>query len=415
MSVGARDREYALQPVPLAARLPLIAVILLWASLTLDPSAPYLAMEWGMKFSFLTLLIATLTANIVLSIFSSLSAYIASKEGLTYALAARNVFGDRGVVVPALWAGVVSVGWLAFSIGVVVDAIIAYTGLPSITYYILVIIFTLLFSTTAYLGVKHIVKLAWIGVPLLIILIIAGATLSLTIHGPLEIGGFDLASYAFLTSLILGTFVNGSITLSFDYQRFAKTPRDAIVTAFTNFLFFWSFIILLGAIPAAVLHKDLITSYIYLGLAPLGVIALFLLAWTSADNQLYSASLSWTLAVNKFGKNIDRKKIVLTAAILTIVLALIKLHTFAVQWLVLMTTIALPVGVILWSDYYIIRRLTRDDWGLGRTINWKAFLTWFIGSLLIYYLNYILQLWYGLLLCFLAIAVLYIVLARIKP
>ncbi len=56
-------------------------------------------------------------------------------------------------------------------------------GLPGVLYYIIVIVFTLLFMTTAYLGVKHIVKLASIGVPLLIILIIAGMALSVQTKG----------------------------------------------------------------------------------------------------------------------------------------------------------------------------------------------------------------------------------------
>jgi hypothetical protein len=47
MSTGSMessiDKEYALQPVPLTARLSLIATVTLWAGLTLDPSAPYLA------------------------------------------------------------------------------------------------------------------------------------------------------------------------------------------------------------------------------------------------------------------------------------------------------------------------------------------------------------------------------------
>jgi len=48
----------------------------------------------------------------------------------------------------------------------------------------------------------------------------------------------------------LGIFVNGSIVLSFDYQRFCRKPGDAIATAFANFLGFWSFIIIVSAIPA---------------------------------------------------------------------------------------------------------------------------------------------------------------------
>ncbi len=390
----------------------LIATVLLWASLTLDPSAPYLAMWWGSAFPFSVLLAATLTANVMLSIFSSLSGYIASKEGLTYALATEKVFGLRGSAIPALWAGFVCVGWLGFSIGVVADAIVGMVGLPKPTYYVLTTLFTILFMVTAYLGVKHIVKLASVGVPLLVILIIAGVALSTSKRGLPSMTEFDFGSFPILVSLILGTFVNGSIVLSFDYQRFCRKPSDAVITAFTNFLFFWSFIIILSAIPAATLRKDLISTYVALGLAPLAVITLFILGWTSADNQLYSSSLSWTLAAKALGVTTDRRRVVIVATAITIALTYIKLHTFAVFWLSLMTTVALPAGIILWTDYLVTNKVLKMRWrDVKRGVNWGAFASWLAGSASIYYLNYVVKAWYGLLVGFLITFITYYVLS----
>ncbi|MEM4033060.1 MAG: hypothetical protein QXV53_07160, partial [Zestosphaera sp.] len=138
------DKEYVFTSVPLAARLSLVATVMLWASLTLDPSAPYLASWWGASFSFTTFIVGVLLANFVLGIFSSLSGYMASREGLTYALTAERVYGSAGVIVPSLWAGIVSVGWLAFSIGVVAEGLIYISGLPDLTYYVLAVLMTLL-------------------------------------------------------------------------------------------------------------------------------------------------------------------------------------------------------------------------------------------------------------------------------
>lgn len=399
LSSGVADREFALSPVPVVARFSLVGTVMLWASLTLDPSAPYLASWWSSSFSFITFVAGALAANLVLSIFSSLSGYIASREGLTYALAAEKVFGSAGVVIPSLWAGVVCVGWLAFSIGVVAEGIVYVLGVAQSMYYALVVVMTALFSVTAYLGVKHMVKLAYAGVPLLIVLISGGAVLSVSKWGYPSLGVLDLNVLPVMFGLVLGTFVNGSIVLSFDYQRFCKNPLDSIVTAFVNFLGFWSFIIILSGIPAAVVGKDLYGAYEILGLAPLALVTLFLLAWTSADNQLYSASLSWTLSMKSLGRVVERRKIVITAAALTAVLALIKLHTFAVQWLSLLTSISLPAGIVLWTDYYTKpgKRTSKDT----RNWNLHAFISWFLGSLTIYYLNVVMSLWYGLLIGFL--------------
>ncbi|MEM4471908.1 MAG: hypothetical protein QXN61_06945, partial [Zestosphaera sp.] len=374
LSSGKVDKEYVFTSVPLAARLSLVATVMLWASLTLDPSAPYLASWWGASFSFTTFIVGVLLANFVLGIFSSLSGYMASREGLTYALTAERVYGSAGVIVPSLWAGIVSVGWLAFSIGVVAEGLIYISGLPDLTYYVLAVLMTLLFSITAYLGVKHMVKLAYVGVPLLVVLIVSGVILSTTKWGAPNMGVFDLTTLPTVFGLVLGTFVNGSIVLSFDYQRFCKRPLDSIFTAFINFLGFWSFIILLSGIPAAVTGMDLYSAYGKLGLSLLAVVTLFLLAWTSADNQLYSASLSWSLSVKSLGRTTDRGKVLLVATALTSILAVIKLHTFALQWLSLLTSISLPAGIVLWTEYYVKSRMKLSEGFKGWNVS--AFISW---------------------------------------
>lgn len=405
---GKVDKEYVFTSVPLAARLSLVATVMLWASLTLDPSAPYLASWWGASFPFTTFIVGVLLANFVLSIFSSLSGYMASREGLTYALTAERVYGSAGVIVPSLWAGIVSVGWLAFSIGVVAEGLIYISGLPDLTYYVLAVLMTLLFSITAYLGVKHMVKLAYVGVPLLVVLIVSGVILSTTKWGVPNMGVFDLTALPAVFGLVLGTFVNGSIVLSFDYQRFCKRPLDSVFTAFINFLGFWSFIILLSGVPAAVTGMDLYSAYGKLGLSLLAVITLFLLAWTSADNQLYSASLSWSLSVKSLGRTTDRGKVLLVATALTSILAVIKLHTFALQWLSLLTSISLPAGIVLWTEYYVKSRMKLSEGFKGWNV--YAFISWALGSLVIYYLYVMEGLWYGLLAGFLTTFLVYVVL-----
>ena len=406
-----KDREYALSPVPITARLPLIATVMLWAGLTLDPSAPYLASWWGSIYQFATLILGTVIATVVLSIFSSLSAYIASKEGLTYALTAEKVYGSQGVAIPSLWAGIVCIGWLAFSIGVVAEGIIYLLKLPSNLYYVVVILLTLIFSSTAYLGVKHIVKLSYIGVPLLVILIISGISLAVSRWGSPNLGYLEITSLPTVFGLVLGTFVNGSIVLSFDYQRFCKTSRDAIITAFVNFLGFWSFIIILSAIPAVLAGMNLYDTYTALGLLPLAVLTLFLLAWTSADNQLYSASLSWTLSMKVFGKMVYRERIVVVGTVLTIILVIIRLHTFALQWLSILTAVSLPAGIVIWTQYYITSKLrprkTLYKW------NVIAFISWILGSIIIYYLYISKNLWYGIPIGFLTTFLSYLILSNL--
>ncbi len=375
------DRDYTLLPVPMAARLSAIATILIWSSLTLDPSAPYLAMWWASLYSLSTLIVAVLIANFILSIFSTLSGYIATKTGLTYALSTGVVYGEKGAIVPSMWSGFVAVGWLAFSIGVVVDTLISTLNLPQNSYYFLVPLLLALYTITAFKGITCILRLAKIGVPMLALLIALSIVLAIRSYGMPNLGVVNMSQLPLVIMLVIGTFVNGSIVLSFDYQRFCRTPTDSVITAFTNFLGFWSFIIILTAIPAALVGKDLISTLNALGLGVLASVTLFLLAWTSTDNQLYSASLSWTYGLSRLGMTVSRQKVVIIASAITVVLALLRIHDYALQWLSLLTVVSLPAGIVLWTDYYIVRR---GVWTGTSTLRVRPFISWALGSLAIY-------------------------------
>jgi len=75
------DLEYTTSSLSQSARLPTLAVLLLWSGLMFDPSSPYLAMQWASTFSFSSFVVGVLLANAVLMVFSILSGYIASREG----------------------------------------------------------------------------------------------------------------------------------------------------------------------------------------------------------------------------------------------------------------------------------------------------------------------------------------------
>ncbi|MEO3993683.1 MAG: hypothetical protein QN229_05230 [Desulfurococcaceae archaeon TW002] len=155
---------------------------------------------------------------------------------------------------------------------------------------------------------------------------------------------------------------------------------------------------------------ELYSAYGALGLSILALITLFILAWTSADNQLYSASLSWTLGLKSLGRITERRRVLIAATILTIILALIKLHTFAIQWLSLLTSISLPAGIVLWTEYYIKSRMKLGEGIKGWNI--RAFISWVLGSIVIYYLYVTEGLWYGLLAGFLTTLIIYTILRK---
>jgi len=64
-------------------------------------------------------------------------------------------------------------------------------------------------------------------------------------------------------------------------------------------------------------------------------------------------SLLRTLKLKTLGKVVDRRKALRTTVAVTTVLAFIKLHIFATASLTLLTAIYLPIGIVLWTDYFL--------------------------------------------------------------
>jgi cytosine permease len=368
-------------------------------------------MQWASTFSFSSFVVGVLLANAVLTVFSILSGYIASREGLTFALASEKVFGFRGALIPSMWSGAVSLGWLAFSLGVVADGIVYMLSLPKWLYYVVAPVLLALFSIAAYLGSRYMAVAAKVVTPALAVLTIVAAPLSIARWGYPNTGALDLRELPAVFSLALGSFVNGAITLSFDFERFCYKPRDVVVVATATFVLLRSLAIIAPGVAAASSGMDLYSTYNALGLLPLTIAVLLLSVWVSANNQLYSTSLSWTLAARSLGIGVDRRRVFIFAEILALLMAEARLHTYALQWLSTLTTVSLPAGVVIWTHYYVTHRGSLSSW--RGAWNTKGFIAWVAGSATIAYLYLVNGMWVGIPTGFAVAMAIYIALTRI--
>ncbi|MEM4594167.1 MAG: hypothetical protein QXU80_03970, partial [Zestosphaera sp.] len=65
-------------------------------------------------------------------------------------------------------------------------------------------------------------------------------------------------------------------------------------------------------------------------------------------------------------------------------------------------------GIVLWTEYYVKSRMKLSEGFKGWNVS--AFISWVLGSLVIYYLYVMEGLWYGLLVGFLTTFLVYVVL-----
>ena len=144
---------------------------------------------------------------------------------------------------------------------------------------------------------------------------------------------------------------------------------------------------------------------------PLAIAVLLLSVWVSANNQLYSTSLSWTLAARSLGIGVDRRRVFIFAEILALAMAEARLHTYALQWLSTLTTVSLPAGVVIWTHYYITHRSSLSSW--RGAWNVRGFMAWVAGSTIIAYLYLVNGMWVGIPAGFAVAMATYIALTRV--
>jgi hypothetical protein len=75
-----------------------------------------------------------------------------------------------------------------------------------------------------------------------------------------------------------------------------------------------------------------------------------------------------------------------------------------------LTSISLPAGIVIWTEYYAKSRMKLAE--ATKIWNIQAFTAWALGSLVIYYLYAIRGLWYGLLIGFFTTFLVYLVIPR---
>ena len=96
-------------------------------------------------------------------------------------------------------------------------------------------------------------------------------------------------------SLVIGIFIVGTV-LSPDIARWARTPKHAVTAAFIGFFVGNSFMTVIAIFLSRLMDTDDLTNiFIMLGLGLPAIIVLTLAQWTTNTNNLYSASLGFSV------------------------------------------------------------------------------------------------------------------------
>ena len=380
----SKDYDFAQSQVPKENRRGFWAMFVIMLGFTFFSASMWTGQNMGLGLPLSKFIWAVLLSNVILGIYTSLLALMASETGLSVHLLARNSFGLKGSWLPSFLLGFTQVGW--FGVGVAMFAFPVQKWLEAkgvhCNIWIPVIISGIAFTSSAYFGIKALAIISIVAVPAVafgggfsaikVFFDNAGAWNTLCNYVPDAKVAITLPM---AVAMGVGSFISGG-TCTPDFVRFANNKKTAISTTAIAFFIGNSLMFIFGAVGGMFYKTNDISEVMVIqGLLVPGIIVLGLNIWTTNDNALYTSGLG---LANITG--LPKKYMVLFNGALGTIFATWLYNNFC-GWLSMLNTTLPPIGAVLMADYFFFKRknyLEKKEIK-PQTLNGIAVLAWAAG------------------------------------
>lgn len=371
-----KDSDYALSHVDNNHKKGFFSMLVVMLGFTFFSASMLTGGTLGTGLTFKNFFIAVLIGNLILSIYTGILAYIGSKTSLSMHLLTRYSFGEKGSYLASFITSITQIGW--FGVGIAMFAI-PISNRFGINVYLLVAITGVLMTSTAYFGMKSLTILSAIAVPSIAILGSTSIFLAVNsvggVNSLFNIEPINELSLITAITLCVGSFISGG-TVTPDFTRFSKNKKVAVSTTIIAFFIGNSLMFLFGAIGAMVTGNSDVTDVMFSqGLVIPAILVLGLNIWTTNDNALYTAGLGLSNITK-----INKKTLVLISGFIGTVFS-IWLNNNFVGFLNFLNSMLPPVGGIIISDYFFIRKqnyLNIKDMKFEK-VNWISIISFLCG------------------------------------
>lgn len=370
------DLDFSLEAVPNNHRSGFGKILVVMLGLTFFSASMWSGGELGQGLSFMQFLVIVLIGNLILGLYTGALAYIAAKTGLSTHLLARYAFGEKGSYISSFLLSFTQIGW--FGVG---TAMFAYPvqKVTGANIYLLIIIAGILMTLTVVFGMKGLVVISFIAVPLITIL---GSTSvfkavdsmggygALTAYEPAEQIGLAAA-----LTICIGSFISAG-TLTPDFTRFSRKKTSAVIATVIAFFIGNTLMFVFGAVGSIATGEADISEVMFMqNLIVPAIIVLGLNIWTTNDNALYASGLGLSNITK-----ISRKKVVIFNGLVGTIGAM-WLYNHFVDFLTVLGSALPPIGAIILADFFILNRGHYKPFHemTFRGVNWIAVLAWGLG------------------------------------
>jgi len=377
--------EYEHEPVPASARRSLFSVTLVWAGFPMIITGAMTGSILVLGMGFTNALIAMIIGNLIMLAYVASLGILGTRGGLNFALLASIVFGRKGYVLASGLLSTLLLGWYAVQTGIT-GALVS--GTYGLSYVAMTVIAGLLYIGITFIGVRGLHYIGLVSIPLFVILGVwvaadaaSGTTWAAIMAYPGNNGVASMPMGVGLT-VVVALFIDAG-TVTADFNRWAKTPRDSFIATFSAFPFANIVAMLVGGVMTAALAvpnanpfgTDNMFGYMnHMQLGWLSVLAfvfLYLNLGSVCSHCLYNSATGWSRII---GTHMRVAAVIL--GVIGIAVAAGNIWAFFIQWLSLLGVLVPPIGAIILVDQYVIRPGAKVDTDFRP----MAFAAWAAGS-----------------------------------
>ena len=249
------DADYSLEAVPESARKGFWNMFFVMVGFTFFSASMSVGAKLGNGLDLSGFIWACIIGGVILSAYCGVLAFIGASTGMTMDLLCRRAFGTKGSYLSSFLLGFTQIGW--FGVGVAMFSIPA-AELLGVNEWVLTIIAGLLMTATAATGMKGLEIVAYISVPLIVILgVYSMITAGVEGGGLSAIFGLSSGKISLFTGVgyVIGSFISGG-TATPNFIRFAKNRKVAVWTTVIAFFLGNTLMFCFGAIGGAFTGKE---------------------------------------------------------------------------------------------------------------------------------------------------------------
>jgi cytosine permease len=234
---------------------------------------------------------------------------------------------------------------------------------------------------TAVFGFKYVKWLNFIAVPSVVILIIFSLVITLQNVSIADILAYRPEGEMSLlkaTGIVVGLIAVGGV-ISPDYNRFAKTPKTAVIGSVVGMLPAAVAFLTIGAILAIVKGtQDIVEIFAQIGYPIMAMSILILVTWTSNVMSAYSGGLGLNSTFHLSEKY--RPYTTFIVGIIGTLLGVIGILDKFTEVAFLLSAMIPPIAGVIITDYHFVKKTEFDN----KSFDWVGISSWLGGVSIVF-------------------------------